>query len=143
MSEKMVETSADVRRHELLADVAERVGQVLIDNHGLSDEIGVDVGNAIADFLADHWCGQIVYITADTPFKLDKRDHDIFQRMRRGNAHELAREFGISYVRVYQIYKRCLAAARKRNQPALFADPEPGLEPCLESELSTGKKRLK
>lgn len=40
--------------------------------------------------------------------------------MERGNAHELAKEYGISYIRVYQIHKRCLAEFRRRTQPDLF-----------------------
>jgi Mor family transcriptional regulator len=69
-------------------------------------------------------------MVADAKFKMSKRDLKIFQQMERGNAHELAREHDISYVRVYQIYKRCLAAARARRQPSLFESPL--------AELSTG-----
>lgn len=114
---------ADVRRHELLADVAEQTARRLIEKHTLDEAVAVDVGNAIADFLADHWKGQNVYIVGDQAYKLAERDWEIFRRMERGNAHELAKEFGISYIRVYQIHKRCLAEYRKRTQPDLFAPP--------------------
>ena len=136
MSLDMVESGADVRRHELFADLAEQVARRIIEKHKLGDDIGIDVGNDIADFVGEHWKGQNIYINADSQFKLTKRDIEIFNRFGRGNAQELAREFGISYVRVYQIYKRCLTAARKRNQPTLFADP--GEQP--ETDLSTTKK---
>lgn len=136
MSTEMVETNADVRRHELLADVAEQIAKRLIKKHSMDPEAAGDIGNDMADFLSEHWKGQNIYITADAPFKLSQRDVRIYSRMRRGNAHEIAKEEGISYVRVYQIYKRCLAAARSRTQPALFEDPD------LEDEvkLSTGEK---
>ena len=77
-------------------------------------------------------------MVADSQFKLSKRDQEIYQRMQRGNAHELAKEYGLSYVRVYQIYKRCLAVARSRRQPGLFEDPAPEAE----IKLSTGLKGL-
>ena len=131
MSTEMVETNADMRRHELLADVAEKSALHLIQKHGLDEEVALDVGNDLADFLSTHWNGQNVYMVADSQYKLSKRDMEIFQRMERGNAHELAREYEISYVRVYQIYKRCLAAARARRQPSLFGTPE--------ADLSTGE----
>lgn len=136
MSTKMVETNADMRRHELLGDVAEKTAQRLIEIHGMEEEKACDIGNDLADFLSTHWNGQNIYMNADAQFKLSKRDQQIYQRMQRGNAHELAKEFGLSYVRVYQIYKRCLTIARSRNQPSLFADPGTGAE----IKLSTGSK---
>lgn len=139
MSADMVETGADIRRHELFADLAEQVARRIIEKHKLSDDIGIDVGNDIADFVVEHWKGQNIYINADAQFKLSKRDIEIFNRFGRGNAQELAREYGISYVRIYQIYKRCLVAARKRKQPTLFADPAE--QP--ETNLSTGQKPAK
>lgn len=136
MSLKLVETNADMRRHELLADVAEQTAKRLIEKHGVAEEAACDIGNDLADFFSQHWNGQNVYMVADTAFKLSKRDQLIYQRMERGNAHELAKEFGLSYVRVYQIYRRCLAIARSRSQPGLFEDPTDGAE----VKLSTGSK---
>jgi Mor family transcriptional regulator len=133
MTTDMVTSVPDHRRHELLADVAEQAALQLIRKHGIAEDVAVDLGNHLADFLSDHWHGQNVYMIADAKFKLSKRDMQIYERLQRGNAHELAKEFNISYVRVHQIYKRCLVAMRKRVQPALFAD-----EP---EELSTGSKR--
>lgn len=122
----MVETSADVRRHELLADVAEQTARHLI-KHGIPEDQACDVGNELADFLCEHWNGQNIYMVADSQFKLSKRDQEIFRRMQRGNAHDLAKEFGVSYVRIYQIHKRCLAVARASLQPRLFDDPGNGV----------------
>ena len=137
MNAGLIETNADIRRHELLADMAEQTARNLI-KHGISEEKACDIGNELADFFSEHWNGQNIYMVADSQFKLSKRDHDIYQRMQRGNAHELAKEFGISYVRVYQIYKRCLAIARSRRQPGLFEDPVMDAE----IKLSTGLKGL-
>lgn len=114
------DTPANARRHELLADVAEHTARRLMEAHGIAEAIAVDVGNDLADLLADHWKGQNIYIVGDQQFKLSQRDWEIFRRMERGNAHDLAKEYGISYVRVHQIFRRCLAEFRARSQGGLF-----------------------
>lgn len=117
------ETLTEARRHELLADVAEQTALRLIEKHGLEEEKACDVGNCVADFLAEHWKGQSIYMPGDQAFKLNARDWEIFNRFERGNANELAREFGRSKVRIHQIYKRCLIEYRRRTQSSLFAEP--------------------
>jgi Mor family transcriptional regulator len=116
------ETAAEARRHELLADMAEQIAQRLIEKHGMDEEAACDVGNSLADFLADHWHGQNIHFPKDQAFRLNGRDWEIFRRFERGNSNELAREFGVSKVRVHQIYKRCLTAYRALTQHSLFAD---------------------
>lgn len=119
---ELAETGAELRRHDLLADVAEVSAHYLIEKHGMVPEAAAEIGNHLADFLAEHWKGQNIYMVGDRGFKLSKRDLEIYRRMERGNASELAAEFNISYVRVYQIYKRVLDEARRRNQPDLFPE---------------------
>lgn len=133
MSTNSNDNPAIVRRHHLMADMAERVAQHLIEVHGMDKERACETGNDLADFLAKHWRGQDVYFNADSQFYLSKRDHEIYQRMERGNAYDLAKEYNLSYVRVYQIYKRVLAEARARNQPGLFEEVH-----LVEAKLSTG-----
>ena len=135
MSTEPGETNAHARRHQLLAEVAEKSAIRLIEVHGMDAEKACDIGNDLADFLSQNWRGQNIYINSDSQFHLSKRDHEIYMRMERGNAYDLAKEFGISYVRVYQIYKRCLAIARSHTQPGLFEEPAAG-----EAKLSTGIK---
>jgi Mor family transcriptional regulator len=119
---KTLETHADIRRHEMLQDLAEASANHLIREHAVDQAVACDLGNTIADFLCNHWKGQNVYIPADTPFKMSARDLEIYRRMERGNAPDLAREFNLSFVRVYQIYRRMLAINRARLQPGLFGD---------------------
>lgn len=130
----LVENNADIRRHELLADLAETTARRLIEKHGVEPEKACDVGNELADFISSHWQGQSIYIVSDSMYKLSKRDLEIYERMGRGNAHQIAKEMSISYVRVYQIYKRVLKAMRAKVQPELFQTPE--------SELSTGQGKV-
>lgn len=117
----MNEQHSTARRHELLASVAEHTAKRLIDKHGLEVELAADIGNDLADWMADYFGGQAVYFVKDAGVQLNERDRKIFEEMRRGNAHELAAKFGISYVRVYQVYRRCLEAARQARQPDLLA----------------------
>ncbi|MDP2380171.1 MAG: Mor transcription activator family protein [Pseudohongiella sp.] len=100
-------TRVETRRNDLLQDVAEVTGEKLIKVLGLPEERAAEVGNAIADFLAEHWRGQNIYFPGAWRFKCMDRDWEIHRRMERGNAPDLAAEFGISFVRVYQIFKRC------------------------------------
>ncbi|MBI2770036.1 MAG: hypothetical protein HYX47_10460 [Burkholderiales bacterium] len=113
-------TGPEARRHELLADIAERIAQRLIEKHGMEQDAACNVGNDLADFLADKWKGQTFYFPADQSYRLNQRDWIIFQRMERGEAPELALEFGLTTVRIHQIYKRALLEFRARNQHTLF-----------------------
>lgn len=117
-----LETPGEIRRHELFSEMAERLARHMMDKHGIEEDRAIDIGNDLADFLTEHWKGQNVYINSDREFRLSKRDWEIFGRMRRGNANDLAAEYGISYVRVHQIHRRCLAEARRRVQPDLFGE---------------------
>lgn len=146
-----LETAGEIRRHELFSEMAERLARHMMDKHGIEEDRAIDIGNDLADFLTEHWKGQNVYINSDREFRLSKRDWEIFGRMRRGNANDLAAEYGISYVRVHQIHRRCLAEARRRAQPDLFGQKpveneveqvvegghlstaNRGAEPCLNS----------
>lgn len=110
------------RRHDLLASIAERTALRLVEVHGMREEQAADVGNDLADWVAEHYGGQSIYFVKDEGFKLNARDRYIYERMARGNAQDLAAELGLSFVRVYQIYRRCLAAARAQRQPQLFTD---------------------
>ena len=127
------ENIAERRRHELLAGVAEHTALRLVRQHNMEPEAAADIGNDLADWLADHYGGQSVYFVKDEGYKLNDRDRMIFERMGRGNAHDLAAELGLSFVRVYQIYKRCLTAARKDRQPQLFGD-DTGLPQATENQ---------
>lgn len=110
------------RRHDLLSEVAEHTAQRLLEKHGIDLETATDVGNDLADWMADHFGGQSVYFVKDEGYKLNDRDLAIFNEMERGNAHEIAAKHNISFVRVYQVYRRVLAEMRKRTQPTLFED---------------------
>ena len=108
------------RRHTLLAEVVDVVGDVLMRKHGLPVEDAAVVGNAVADHLRDTWGGQSIYFVRDEAFEMTRRNWEIFEKMKRGNAQELAKEYGLSFVQVYAIYRRCLEEVRKHREPGLF-----------------------
>lgn len=117
-------TLADRRRNDLLQEVAEVTGLRLINELGIPDGKAQDVGNAIADHLADHWKGQTIYFPGGWQFKCQARDWEIHKRLSRGNANDLAAEFGLSQVRIYQIHKRCqLELKRQREQSSSNSNP--------------------
>lgn len=112
--------------HQLLQDLAERAAQFAIDALKIDPDKGIDFGNNLADFLSQHWQGQSIYISADARYHHTERDLEIFRRMKRGNANEIAKDLGISFVRVHQIHRRLLAELKAQLQPTLFADAEDG-----------------
>ena len=118
-------TKSETRRVELLRDVAEVLAAELIARKVVAEEGAIDIGNSLADFLAKHWGGQQLYIPTNWIFKCDERDQQIFERMGRGKAGELAKEFGLSYIRVYQIYRRVLAEKRAMYERELAEQREP------------------
>jgi len=103
---------------------------------GINTEQAAQLGNKLADFLADHWKGQTIYFVGDLPYKLVPRDMEIFNALQRGNADEIGRKYGISGMRVYQINKRVLTALRSKMQPDLFRSDI--VDPT--EKLSTGYK---
>lgn len=118
----MIPSTVEVRRHELLADLAEKAARFMIERGGMADDLASALGNDLADFIADNWRGQTIYFVGDAAFRNSDRDWEIWRRSKTGNAHELAKEFGISYVRVYQIVRRCTDEYRRSVQPSLFDD---------------------
>jgi len=112
------------RASEALQSVADHVTERLQKDHKLSIDAAADIGNDLADWMADFLGGQLIYFARGKSREISTRDLQIFERMKRGNANELAAEFGISYVQVYSIYRRMLREARKARQPGLFKDED-------------------
>ena len=116
------------RRHELLQGLAEHMAVHMGKKYQTPNEQAMEIGNYLADCLVDHWKGQTIYIPSDSSYKRSARDIEICERMERGNAHEIAAEFGLSYVRVYQINARYLAEKRQ-NKNTLTSSKAPAPHP--------------
>jgi Mor family transcriptional regulator len=123
MNVDLVETTIEARRNELFADMAEHAAKHLMVKHAFNQNVAVDVGNSLADFVFSHWNGQSIYISS--AHKISKRDMEIYHRMGRGKAEEIAKEYDLSFVRVYQIHRRVLATMRTkaRSEPDRASSP--------------------
>lgn len=93
------------RRHELLADVADRAACIL-KGYGMGEQQAQDAGDAIADDLADNWGGQYITVPKDMQFRTAKRAQEIHDEFNGSNHEELARHHGLSVNAIYKILKR-------------------------------------
>lgn len=104
---------------ELLADLADQVSGQLVQRRieiGVAAEIGLEV----AEFIRIHWGGQPIYIPSGAPNLVNDRYVQIFEKCNGRNHRALAREYGISVVRVYQIVKQVTREMMAKRQGGLF-----------------------
>lgn len=84
-----------------------------------ADEMARDI---VHDICAE--CGPAyIYVPKDGSFELSKRDREIFEKYKGYNLHSLAREYGVSHVRIRQIHAKMLAEEKAKRQAVL-----PGLD---------------
>lgn len=88
-------TMAD-RRAELLADVVDHTAVVLSD-FGIDRERAEMCGSALADYLAEHWGGQVISIPVDHAVRLSRKEREIVAARDSGMAlAEIARRYHIT-----------------------------------------------
>lgn len=104
---------------ELLADLADQVAIKLVE-HQIEINRAADIGLAVAEFMRTHWGGQPIYIPLSAPNQISARYLEIFNKCNGRNHRQLAREYGISVVRVYQIVKRVTQEMLAKRQGGLF-----------------------
>jgi Mor family transcriptional regulator len=104
---------------EILADLADQIGQKLVEKRVCDPERAADIGFEAAEHIRRHWGKQPVYIPAGEAYDLSKRDVEIFNRCNNNHA-ELAREYNLTVVRIYQIVKAVRAEMIRKRQGALF-----------------------
>ena len=112
-------SSMEQLRHELLSDLAAHITQVLLD-HGVEQDVADQAGIASADFLADHWGGQLISIPMDHKFRVASRDLQIWREFRGNNHAELARRYGMTLRGIYKVIARVKARETERTQPSLI-----------------------
>lgn len=104
---------------EVLADLADQVGARLVEN-GIAEERAADIGFAVAEHMREHWGGQPIYMAKGAQYEFMLRDLKIFDAFTGHNQAELAREYNLSVMRIYQIIKAVRAELVKKRQGALF-----------------------
>lgn len=123
MSTHMAETMAG-RRAELLADVVDHTAVVLA-------ELGIDrdraemCGSALADYLAEHWGGQVISIPVDHAVRLSRRERAIVDERDRGvSLAEIARRYHITENGLRKLLRRVARRNAVDAQLPLFASNE-------------------
>lgn len=90
----------------VLDDIRAHIESALLKNaiHNVSaDEIAVNVFNG----MAEHWGGQLIYFPKCITQKISRRNQQIWQDFTGTNYSELAKSYGLSLQRIYQIIGEC------------------------------------
>jgi Mor family transcriptional regulator len=104
---------------ELLADLADQVAGKLAEL-GIAAEKAADIGWHVAEHIREHWSGASQYFPKGQEYVLSIRDRKIYAEFNGTNHGDLARQHGLTEMRIYQIIKTARAAHVKRLQGALF-----------------------
>ena len=112
--------SANAEKYpELLADLADQTAEILI-HEGIAAERAADIGFRVAEHARRNWGGQGLYMPKGLQWALEPRDLEIFNKHNGRNTAQLAKEHGISEVRVYQICKAVKAREVDKRQGKLL-----------------------
>lgn len=104
---------------EIFADLAAQIAVILIEQ-GIDVEKAADIGLAAAEHIRGHWSGQSIYLAKGDRYDISRRHFEIFEKCNGRNHEQLAREYNLTVVRIYQIVKAVRAEMVKRRQGALF-----------------------
>lgn len=108
---------------ELLHDLWQHVSVALQELIELDKERANHVANEIANRMAAHWGGQLIYFPIGTAIKLSARDLAIWNDFNGKNHSDLARKYGVSLQWIYKIVKAMRQEDLARRQAALFPEP--------------------
>lgn len=95
----------------MLSDLAGHVSAALVE-HQTEPARAAELGLAVSESIRGAWGGESLYIPSGAPSAKNARYIEIYNKCNGINHRQLAREYGISIVRVYQIIK--LVAQQKR-----------------------------
>lgn len=114
----------ETQRHELLSDV-ETHGIAILLSHGIELSVAEQAAIAIADFLAEHWGGQLISFPKDYLYKLSQRDLIIYHEFTGKNYPALVRKYDMTERGIRKIIERVHRREISRRQPGLFDPPPP------------------
>lgn len=104
---------------EMLADLSDKLAALLAER-GIDAERAAEVAFEAVETIRKDYGGQSYYIPMGEYFELAQRDMEIFQKFNRDNVVELAREYKVSVVHIYRIYKAVRKREVLRRQHQLF-----------------------
>jgi Mor family transcriptional regulator len=105
---------------ELLTDLESHAARLAMDHFVVSEEQARIFSQALSDFMADNWGGQLIYFPKGMFRRLSDRDHKIYAAFNGTNHDDLVREFGVSLQHVYRIIKAVHAGEIAARQGGLF-----------------------
>ncbi|GAB2927716.1 Mor transcription activator family protein [Rheinheimera gaetbuli] len=114
-------TGMDALRSELLDDVALHAKNLLAD-HGIEADVADQCGMAMAEFLAEHWGGQLINFPKNFLYKLAQRDMAIYEEFNGRNHAKLASKYNMSVRGIYKLVARAQKRIVAEKQPDLFTD---------------------
>lgn len=106
------------RRSELLTDFVAHAEQLLVQ-HGVRDGDAMSAANALADFLVQHWGGQMISIPLNFQRRLEQRELEIYRAFTGDNYDQIARMFNMTESGARRLVNRVRAkitAAMAGNQ---------------------------
>lgn len=109
----------EARRHELLDGILE-VAKLLATDFGMEEDKAEQLGNAVADWIAETHGGSTLTIPMDYHFHKSKRDFEMYERFKSHNYAQLARDYGIHERSVRRIIDRIHKQVIKKSQPDMF-----------------------
>jgi len=114
-------TGMSALRSELLDDIVTHVSTILEDN-GIAEDLAEQSAIAAADFLAEHWGGQLICFPKNFLFKLAQRDLLIYDEFNGRNHAQLAKKWHMSVRGIYKLVNRVQKRVVAEIQPDLFAE---------------------
>lgn len=105
---------------EYYADLADQIGGKLVEKLGVGLERAAAIGYEIAEYMRKHHSGGSIYLAKGERYELSLRDKEIYESCNGRNYADLARKYGRTDVRIYQIVKRVRDELIKERQGALF-----------------------
>ena len=116
---KMSQTKTGEQRAELYADLIDH-GTSLLCEYAVEPDVAEQIASSLADYLAEHWAGQVISFPKEFELHLTKRDDQIYDEFTGNNHAALAKKYKITTRAMYRIIGRAQKRYQAKVQPTLF-----------------------
>ena len=110
----------ELRAPELIRDLIDKSADILEKQISMQPGEARQAALAIVKQLTKDWGGQQIYIPKAMMLELSERDHQLYSEFNGHNQPQLAKKYGISVVRVYQIIDFVRTNKFLKSQKDLF-----------------------
>lgn len=109
-------------RNDLLSDLVDHV-KLVAKEHGLDDDTAEQLAINIANFICEHFAGQLISFPINYYFKLAARDMRIYDDWTaKMSWAQLVSKYGMTRDGIYKVIRRVEKRIVKRDQPDLFRE---------------------